>query len=63
MKLNKMKNPVNQLFTGFLVPFKGLFAEEEGLPSVCPAASHSANVTSNPCRIDILKLKIPFKRA
>ena len=25
-----MKNPVNQGFTGFLVPFKGLSAENEG---------------------------------
>jgi hypothetical protein len=30
MILNKMKKPVNQLFTGFLVPFKGLSAEKEG---------------------------------
>ena len=29
-----MKNPVNQRFTGFLVPFKGLFAEKEGLSIV-----------------------------
>ena len=29
MKSIKMKNPVNQRFTGFLVPFKGLFAEKE----------------------------------
>ncbi len=25
-----MKNPVNQLFTGFLLPSVGLFAEKEG---------------------------------
>lgn len=30
MKSIKIKNPVNQLFTGFLLPFVGLFAEEEG---------------------------------
>ena len=31
MKSIKMKNPVNQRFTGFLLPFKGLFAEKEEL--------------------------------
>jgi hypothetical protein len=63
MKTQKMKNPVNHMFTGFWVVFDCYPAEEEGLPSVCPTTSHPANVTSNPCRIDILKLKIPFKRA
>tara|TARA_R110002049_G_scaffold309169_1_gene517845 strand:+ start:3964 stop:4113 length:150 start_codon:yes stop_codon:yes gene_type:complete len=28
---NKIKKPVNQLFTGFLLPFVGLSAEKEEL--------------------------------
>ncbi len=30
MKSKKIKNPVNQLITGFLAPFVGLSAEKEG---------------------------------
>jgi len=34
MVLYKIKKPVNQIFTGFWVPFKGLSAEKEELSKI-----------------------------
>jgi hypothetical protein len=56
----KYKNQHKLALVYFLIPQSMDFKRDSLRASLMP---HTANVTSNPCRIDTLKLKIPNKRA